>query len=329
MAIFEPITLSRPNGLSIALSRFGATWLSCQIPLQQPREILLGCQIGDLSMQAAYLGATVGRYANRIKDAHFSLNGKSYHITTDQDSGHALHGGIDNFSYRLWEVSERSDDHVTFFLHSSDGDQGFNGDFNASVTYTLTDDAVIIDYHADCDQVSVCSLTNHAYFNLGQAADARRQWLTIPSERYSPIDTTGIPLGDLISVADNPFDFREKRQIIQAFDALLADDPTSVGFDHDWYFGDDGKEKVVCELQADDESLAMTLRTTQPALHVYSGNGLSGTPNRSGGTYDNFAGIALETGCLANSPNRQKFVSECMVSQNKPYQHRSVYQFDW
>lgn len=321
------ISLRRQNGLAISLHPFGASWVSCQIPLADGgREVLLACREADLPTQSAYLGATVGRYANRIAGAAFSLSGRCYHLSANQDGKHTLHGGADNFAYRLWQVTSRSENRVVFALESPDDDQGFPGNLTATVAYTLSDNAVFIDYTATCDRDSVCSLSNHAYVNLDGQGDARRQSLAIPGEVYLPLDAVGIPSAELTHVGNTPFDFREPKPILQNFHAVSQ--PMG-GYDHDWYVGDLGVEKPVARLRSADKRVALNLATTQPALRVYSGNFLAGTPDRYGRAYANYAGIALEAGCLANSPNHPDRLPDCWISPDKPYRHRVVYDFAW
>ncbi|MBS9781146.1 MAG: galactose-1-epimerase [Gammaproteobacteria bacterium] len=336
------ITLQNNRGLSVSLSPFGATWLSCKIPssntdtnnTDNQREILLGCHTDDLPKQNTYLGASVGRYANRIANAQFNLNGTSYRLSANQDNKHTLHGGADNFSYRYWEVAEQSDTHVTFSLLSENGDQGFPAKLSVKITYRLEGNSVIIDYHADTNSDTICALTNHAYFNLDgdtdtkKHTDMREQRLFIPSDTYLPIDKEGIPCADVTDVTDTPFDFRQAKTISQDFAEVLKQAPTG-GYDHSWYFGQRGTEKLMATLQSTDNHIELSVYSTQPALQVYTGNFLAGTPNRYGGVYENFAGIALETGCLPNSPNMPDFIDDCLVSTDSPYQHRSRYVFNW
>ncbi len=333
MSAIEVIRLQHPSGLRIAVSPLGATWLSCRLPLagdsadSAEREVLLGCQVDDLPRQSAYLGATVGRYANRIAEAQFCLQGKSYPLSANQANRHTLHGGADNFSYRRWQVLEHGQTRVVFALHSPDGDQGFPAALSATVSYTLEENCVIIDYQADSDGDSICALTNHAYFNLDGAGDARRQSLHVPASHFLPVDSEGIPCAELTSVAVTPFDFRQAKPLARDFTAACRQAPVG-GYDHSWYLGHNGEEKLAAQLHAADERLTLSLYTTQPALHVYSGNFLAGTPNRQSGVYDNFAGIALETGCLPNSPNLPAFASDCHISPAQAYRHRSCYFFD-
>ncbi len=329
------IHLKSNTGLSVSLSPFGATWLSCCVPISQDeeREVLLGCQAQDLPEQKAYLGATVGRYANRIANAQFYL-GKTHHLSPNQENRHSIHGGADNFSYRCWETLEVGEQRAVFSLLSPDGDQGFPATLSAKITYTLDANSLMITYDAISDADSICALTNHAYFNLDgvsngkSESDARCQTLVLPADNFLPVDREGIPCGELTSVADTPFDFRHAKTLMCDFEEVLQFAPVG-GYDHSWYFGHCGTEKLVSRLQSADKRLAVSLYTTQPALHVYSGNFLAGTPNRQGGEYRNFAGVALETGCLPNSPNMPDFIEDCLIGVEKPYRHVSRYVFDW
>ncbi len=327
------IHLKSNTGLCVSLSPFGATWLSCRAPLKKDegREILLGCQAHDLPKQHAYLGATVGRYANRIANAQCRLGNAHYHLSANQDNRHTLHGGADNFAYRHWETLEVSDQRAVFSLLSPHDDQGFPATVQAKVTYALDANSLTITYDATSDGDSVCALTNHAYFNLdGEQVsnDGRLQTLHIPATHFLPVDNEGIPSGGLTSVVNTPFDFRHAKTLRCDFDEVLKFAPVG-GYDHSWYFGHCGTEKCVARLQSADKRLALSLYTTQPALHVYSGNFLADTPNRRGGVYQNFAGVALETGCLPNSPNMADFMTDCLISVDKPYRHVSRYVFDW
>ncbi len=336
MASRDIVNLTNNNGLSVSLSPFGATWLSCRIPVlghDNGREILLGCQPESLLKQTAYLGAIVGRYANRIANAQFSLKGQCYRLSANQDNRHTLHGGADNFSYRCWDITEQSDNHVTFSLLSENGDQGFPATLSVKITYVLNENSLTIDYYADTDSDSICALTNHAYFNLDgdtdKNSDVREQQLFIPTDKYLPVDKEGIPCADLTDVTDTPFDFRQGRPMSHNFSETFEQVLTT-GYDHSWYFDSKNDiEKLMVKLQSTDKNIGLSLYSTQPALHVYTGGFLAGTPNRYGGVYKNFAGVALETGCLPNSPNMLSFINDCFISPNKPYRHRSRYIFDW
>ncbi len=330
------ITLQNKNNVSVTLSSFGASWLSCQLPLpstdnSNKREILLACKPKDLPKQDAYLGSIVGRYANRIANAQFTLKNVTHHLSANEN-GNTLHGGADNFAYRYWDIAEQSDNHVTFSLLSENGDQGFPARLSVRVTYTLEENSLIIDYHADTDGDTICALTNHAYFNLDGdnilPTDARKQSLYIPADKYMPVDNTGISVGNLADVTDTPFDFRTARKII-ANTPHVPEKPHLKGYDHSWYFSNAGTEKLVAKMQSADQLVSLSLYTTQPTLHVYTGNYLNGIPNRHGGVYDLFSGVALETGCVPNSPNKSDFINDCLVSTDKPYRHRSRYVFDW
>lgn len=329
----DTISLCHASGLCVSLHPFGASWTACQIPLDNGRrEILLGCRPADLPRQSVYLGATVGRYANRIANARYTLNGKTQRLSANQDGKHTLHGGADNWAYRTWGIIEQSPEHVTFCLDSPDGDQGFGGHLTAMVTYTLTANRLTIDYRVESKQLSICAMTNHAYFNLDgvgkHTADARQQRLTLPAQYFLPVAADGIPNAKLNHVEQTPFDFRHGKTIAQDFTAVCQQHPVS-GYDHAYYFGDNGKHKTAAVLQSADQRLLLTLGMTQAALHLYSGNFLHNTTNRDGGIYDNHNGIALEPGCLPDSPNHPDYLSDCLVSPDNPQHHQMVYTFAW
>lgn len=325
-------TLKNAAGMTVTLMDWGATWLSALLPLKsgEQRELLLGCQTPqDYLHQGAYLGATVGRYANRIAHASLNIDGKPHPLIANQGE-HQLHGGPNGFHARRWQIVKQDEQQVVYQLHSPDGDQGFPGNLDVTLTYRLTaEHRLEIEYQAQTDRACPVNLTNHAYFNLdGAGHDARQQRLQLFANRYLPVDGDGIPCAELTAVAGTGMDFRQPKTLQQ--DLLRDRDQQRVkGYDHAYLLHDTchGLASPAAHLWSADGKVAMTVFTTAPALQLYSGNYLGGTPARDGGSYQNYAGVALESEFLPDSPNHPEWPQpDCWLLPGQRYQSATHYQ---
>ncbi|ERK14922.1 MULTISPECIES: galactose-1-epimerase [Serratia] len=325
-------TLKNAAGMTVTLMDWGATWLSALLPLKsgEQRELLLGCQTPqDYLHQGAYLGATVGRYANRIAHASLNIDGKPHPLIANQGE-HQLHGGPNGFHARRWQIVKQDEQQVVYQLHSPDGDQGFPGNLDVTLTYRLTaEHRLEIEYQAQTDRACPVNLTNHAYFNLdGAGHDARQQRLQLFADRYLPVDGDGIPCAELTAVAGTGMDFRQPKTLQQ--DLLRDRDQQRVkGYDHAYLLHDTchGLASPAAHLWSADGKVAMTVFTTAPALQLYSGNYLGGTPARDGGSYQNYAGVALESEFLPDSPNHPEWPQpDCWLLPGQRYQSATHYQ---
>ena len=329
------VTLINANNMSISVMDIGATWLSCILPVEKSsRDVLLGMlKLDDYLTHKAYLGAIVGRFANRIKQGKFNLNGQPYQLSVN-DGENTLHGGIDGFNKRRWAIVEQSANHVALRLKSSHGDQGFPGNITVDVVYTLTNaNQVCIEYSAQCDQDCPINLTNHAYFNLDGAESNQtildhQLWLKSPC--YAVTDNNLIPTGELKSVTHTSFDFNEPHIIGSR---LLADNDQKIakGYDHAFTFEvqDCDGMTPVAELISSDRKVSMTVFTDKPAIQFYSGNYLAGTPSRIG-HYQDYQGLALETQFLPDAPNQNWPEAHKMYIPRKSfYQYQTSYQFSF
>ncbi|TCJ98325.1 aldose 1-epimerase [Volucribacter psittacicida] len=302
------ITLNNKKGMQISLMDWGATWLSCQLLVQgNYREVLLGCPPEQYDQQSAYLGASIGRYANRIAHSQFYWQGQLIQLEANQGE-HQLHGGPIGFDKRYWQIEKCGQNFAKFSLFSPNGDQGFRGNVQASVVYHLSPQNYLeIEYSAYSDQDTPLNLTNHAYFNLlngQQNQDIRQHYLQINADYYLPVDQQGIPSAPLTSVSDTSFDFRQMKTIAQDF--LQGEQQLTKGYDQAFLLNQRHIEsQPAASLVAPDKSLQLDLYTSQPALQVYTGNYLAGTAQRQSGYYQDYAGIALETQALPDTPNHQ------------------------
>jgi len=334
------ITLTNQRGSSISVMDVGATWLSCKIQmLHELREVLLGVDSMQKHLeQTVYLGATVGRFANRIKKGKFEINGQHFQTSTNQ-SGNLLHGGCEGFDKRRWEVTSLTTSKVTFSLFSVDGDQGFPGNLSVTVSYQLDEDnQVAVEYNANIDKACPVNLTNHAYFNLLGAEigqDCLTHTLQINADYYLPSDEYGLPLGELKPVMDSSFNFLNAKIIKKDFLNEVQQQNKS-GYDHSFLLAEqakcaDGsplKQFTAATLIAPDDSLQLRVITDMPAIHLYTGNFLQGTPGRDKTIYNNNAGIALETQFLPDSPNHLQWPQRTvLLTPNNTYQSITRYCF--
>jgi len=330
------IHLGRDTGINISVLPFGATWASCQVPLADGslREVLLGCRTErDYRDQTSYLGATIGRFANRLKNGQFSVDGVDYAVDRN-DGKHSLHGGYSGFGRRDWTIEELGANRIRLAIVSAAGEGGFPGQMTAETIYSVSsaDLSVTVEFLAAVDRPCPVSLTNHAYFNLnGDGLNRRGHRLQLSSSRFLPIDKDGIPLGEILNVGGTPFDFREGRtlQNVPVDHPQLA---VNRGYNHAFILDDHCRSmrQSAAELVSDDGLLAMKLFTTLPALHVYTGNYLFGTPSRTGGSYENYAGIALEPEYLPDSPNHPEWSSaNPVLYPGSVYRHSIRYQFSF
>lgn len=329
---FRLLTLRNRAGMVVTLMDWGATLLSARIPLNDGsvREALLGCASPEqYTSQAAFLGASVGRYANRIANSRFTLGGETWQLAPSQGVNQ-LHGGPDGFDKRRWQVVNQNDESVLFALESADGDQGFPGNLRATAHYQLTEDnRIAIEYRATVDKACPVNLTNHVYFNLdGGQSDVREHRLSIAADSYLPVDDMGIPRAGLKEVANTSFDFREAKSIARDF--LSDDDQRKMkGYDHAFLLSSPGSlSQPVASLWSADEKLQLNVYTSAPALQFYSGNYLGGTPSRDSQPYADWQGLALESEFLPDSPNHPEWPQpDCTLLPGEEYVSVTHYQF--
>ncbi|MBR9874398.1 MAG: galactose-1-epimerase [Vibrionaceae bacterium] len=329
------IHLTNASGMTASFMDIGATWLSCTLPLDdEQREVLLHSpNMAEHMKQDAYFGAIVGRFANRIAKGQFEIDGEHYQLSVNNGEN-SLHGGLDGYDKRRWKIVEQSTQEVTLTLHSPDGDQGYPGNLDIKVTYTLTDEnELIISYEANTDKTSPVNLTNHAYFNLaGEASNVNSMdhTLQLIAEHYLPTDTGLIPTGEQKPVLGTSFDFTEPKPIGQAF-LTEQDQKTAGGYDHAFVLKPEVTDgvSVVAVLTAPKEDVVMKVKTTKPAIQFYSGNFLAGVPGASK-TYALYDGLALETQYFPDGPNKPEWgLNKRGLSSGGCYQHRTVYQFEF
>lgn len=275
-----------------------------------------------------YMGAIIGRYANRIAGGTFQLNGKTYHVPKN-DGDNALHGGLNGFNKKVWTSTE-TENGVELKYVSKDGEEGFPGNLTTTVRYTLKGNELRIDYTATTDADTVLNLTNHSYFNLkGQGnGDILGHVMKINAHRYTPVDKNLIPTGELAPVAGTPFDFLEPTAIGARIDADNEQLKLARGYDQNWVLEGDGK-KVIVAAEAYEPTTGRVLEvlTDQPGIQFYTGNFLDGSVTGTDGkVYKKRYAFCLETQHYPDSPNHPTFPTT-ELKPGETFRSTTVYRF--
>jgi aldose 1-epimerase len=257
----------------------------------------------------AFFGALIGRYANRIAHATFTLDGKKYDLPKN-DGDNSLHGGPHGFNNVVWK-GRAIPDGVELTYLSKDGEAGYPGDLTAVVRYTLNGSSLRIEYSATTDKDTVLNLTNHSYFNLtGEPKEILGHQLTLHASRFTPVDATLIPTGELRSVASTPFDFRKATAIGSRINDSDEQLQRGHGYDHNWVLDTNGKLAEAAEVYEPGSGRVLRVLTDQPGIQFYSGNFLDGSVKGKGGVaYQHRTGLCLETQHFPDSPNHPSFPS--------------------
>ncbi len=302
--------LTNSNGIAATILTWGGTLQSLRLPAGDAGNIDIVLGFADLDgylRDTAHHGALIGRFANRIADGRFSLDGREYHLPQNS-GGNTLHGGPDGFDRAIWKV-ERADGASIVLSHlSADGDAGFPGNMTVSATYTLSQANILrLAYEARCDAPTVVNLTNHSYWNLGDSDDVLDHVLRVNAQAYTPVNPRKIPTGEVRNVAGTPFDFRSptalRARVQDASDPQIA---IAGGIDHNFVL--DGTGGIVHAATVSNETCVMEVWTTEPGMQVYTGNNLGkGASGKHGAPYPRWSAIALETQHFPNSPNEPSF----------------------
>jgi aldose 1-epimerase len=307
--------LSNKNGMEAAITNYGATLVSLKVPDRQGKlaDVVLGYDnLEGYVSDKSYLGVTVGRYANRIGHARFTLDGKTYQLAKN-DSDNTLHGGAVGFNKQLWDAKEvPGEQAVRFHYLSKDGEENFPGNLSVQVTYALTDaNELKIDYAATTDKDTVLNLTNHAYYNLkGQGqGDILQHQLTLHADRFTPVDAGLIPTGELRAVQGTPFDFTAAHTIGERINHNDEQLKLGRGYDHNFVLnGKMGTLRPAAQVYEPTTGRMMDILTTEPGIQLYSGNFLDGTIHgKAGKVYNHRYAFCLETQHFPDSPNQPQF----------------------
>ncbi|MCD8034387.1 MAG: galactose mutarotase [Alistipes sp.] len=325
--------LKNDNGMEVCVTNFGGRIVSVMVPDRNGvmRDVVLGFDnIGDYRTVPTDFGATIGRYANRINQGRFTLDGTEYQLPQN-NYGHCLHGGPRGFQYRVFDAVQKSDRELELAYTAKDGEEGFPGNFNCRVTMTLTDDnAIDICYEAETDKATVVNMTNHSYFNLdGDPSKDNSDWLLmVDADSYTPVDSTFMTTGEIAPVAGTPMDFRAPAAIGERIGQDFEQLRNGNGIDHNWVLNTRGNIAEACaSLESPATGIRLDVYTTEPGIQVYCGNFLDGTvKGKNGIPYGFRAAVCLETQKYPDTPNKPEWPS-AVLRPGEKYESRCIYRF--
>ncbi|MGD8897985.1 MAG: aldose epimerase family protein, partial [Acidobacteriota bacterium] len=330
-------TLTNAHGLEVRAMTYGGVILSLKVPDRDGNlgDVVLGYDTLEGYLEVSpYFGAIIGRYGNRIANARFTLDGEDYSLAAN-DGPNALHGGVKGFDKVIWRAEPFKSDEgvgVVFAYTSPDGEEGYPGTLEARVTYTLTDaNELVFSYHAITDEATPVNLTQHTYFNLAGdgSGDILGHELMLNASRYTPVDSTLIPTGEIVAVAGTPFDFTTSTAIGAHIDAEDEQIGFGGGYDHNYVLdrGDGEEMTLAARVYEPTTGRVMEVTTSEPGVQFYSGNFLDGTITGKGGhVYEQRSGFCLETQHYPDSPNQPDFPST-VLRPGEQYRSRTVYRF--
>jgi aldose 1-epimerase len=327
-------TLTNDHGLEARIMNYGGTLVSLRAPDSNgvQADVVLGFdEFAPYLAQHPYFGSLIGRYANRIAGASFTIDGKTYRLSANEGRNH-LHGGRIGFDKVLWDaepVTSSAGAQLVLRHFSRAGEEGYPGNLSVGVTYTLTaQNELRLDYGASTDQPTVINLTHHSYFNLAGTGTIYDHLLRLTAERYLPVDAELMPLGEQRSVRGTSFDFTGARSIGSGISSDEAQLQLAGGYDHCWVLTQkSGACRLAAEMYEPMSGRALLVLTTQPGIQVYSGNFLDGSiQGKQGQLYQRHSGLCLETQHFPDSPNQPRF-PVTLLRPGENYRERTIYRF--
>jgi aldose 1-epimerase len=319
------------NGLEVHVINYGAIITHLKTPDKNGKmeDIVLGYdKLEGYLNSSPYFGAIVGRYGNRIAAGKFQLDGRTYMLAQNNNVQH-LHGGLKGFDKVFWNIEPVSEQALKLTYHSPDKEEGYPGNLDITVTYTLTDEnALEIDYKATTDQKTIVNLTQHSYFNLtGGKEDILGHVLTLYADRYVPVNKVLIPEGELAPVKETPFDFTSPTAVGQRIKDNHAQLKIAGGYDHCWVINGKEEMKTAASLYEPKSGRYIEVLTTEPGIQFYSGNFLDGSiTGKNGVKYKHRFGLCLETEHYPDSPNQDSF-PPVTLSPGEVYSTKTIYRF--
>ncbi|RNL53392.1 aldose epimerase family protein [Pedobacter jejuensis] len=327
-------TLKNKQGASVSITNYGGRVVSLLVPDKNNKltDVVLGYDsIGAYRKKGEpFFGALIGRYGNRIAKGKFSLDGKAYQLQLN-DGVNTLHGGTDGFFSKVWDAKLVDSQKLELTYSSKDGEAGYPGKLDVTVTYSLTDDnALKIDYTAKSDKNTIVNLTNHAYFNLNGEGNATilDHELLIDANAYTPVDSTLIPTGKLQPVAGTAFDFNKAKTIGKNIGDKDQQLTFGKGYDHNFALNKHDDKKAIAVVKSTVTGIAMEVYTSEPGLQFYSGNFLTGkdTDGKGGKSYPYRSAFCLETQHFPDAPNHPNFAST-VLEAGDVYKTTTTYKF--
>ncbi|NJN25805.1 MAG: galactose mutarotase [Cyclobacteriaceae bacterium] len=328
-------TLKNTSGITVQITNYGGKIVSIIVPDRYGNlaDVCLGYESAEGYFSgAASMGATMGRFANRIANAEFTLNDSTYRLAQN-NGAHTIHGGEKGFRFKVWDARQLDDQNLELTYFSEDGEEGFPGNLTLKVLFSLTEnDELVLKYHASTDMPTILNVTNHAFFNLaGEGSDTVLDHeLLVVADTFTPVDDTAIPTGELRPVAGTAMDFR---QLTRLGDRIGNDDDQLKfvgGYDHNFVLNKEGNELALAALLYEPVSgRVMEVKTTEPGIQVYTANSLTGKGpdvGKGGKPYSSQSAICLETQHFPDSPHHDHFPST-VLNPGEDYFSETVYRF--
>ena len=325
--------LRNKNNMEVCITNFGGRIVSVMVPDKdgQMRDVVLGFDsIQDYISKPSDFGASIGRYANRINQGKFTLDGVEYQLPRN-NYGHCLHGGPQGFQYRVYDAVQLNPQELQLTYVAKDGEEGFPGNITCKVLMKLTDDnAIDIQYEAETDKPTIVNMTNHSYFNLdGDAGSNAEHLLTIDADYYTPVDSTFMTTGEIDPVEDTPKDFRPPMPVgerINDFDFVQLKNGN--GYDHNWVLNAKGDiNRRAASLKSQKTGIVLDVYTNEPGVQVYAGNFLDGSlTGKKGITYNQRASVCLETQKYPDTPNKPEWPS-AVLRPGEKYMSQCIFKF--
>ena len=325
--------LRNKNNMEVCITNFGGRVVSVMVPDKdgQMRDVVLGFDsIQDYISKPSDFGASIGRYANRINQGKFTLDGVEYQLPRN-NYGHCLHGGPQGFQYRVYDAVQLNPQELQLTYVAKDGEEGFPGNITCKVLMKLTDDnAIDIQYEAETDKPTIVNMTNHSYFNLdGDAGSNAEHLLTIDADYYTPVDSTFMTTGEIVPVEDTPMDFRTPMPVgerINDFDFVQLKNGN--GYDHNWVLNAKGDiNRRAASLKSQKTGIVLDVYTNEPGVQVYAGNFLDGSlTGKKGITYNQRASVCLETQKYPDTPNKLEWPS-AVLRPGEKYMSQCIFKF--
>ena len=312
----QVIQLSDGENLTAEILPFGAIIKSIKFKKQ---EMTLSVDDPKYYLENPfYLGATVGRYANRIAKGRFSLSGTQYQLEAN-NGPNSLHGGVKGFNKVLWQVTKQTESEVELYYCSPDGEQGFPGELQVWQTISAKNGELTLHFKALTNKETLVNFTNHCYFNLDGSESINEHLVQINTDRYLPIDTTSIPLNEAALVCGTCFDFTKPAQVGEALSAVHPQLEAGNGFDHCYIFNDDSSLKTMATLTSPHTNVSLTLKSTQPGMQLY-------TANFVGSPFKARQALCFEAQNWPDAPNRENFPKANLLPAEK-YEQIIIYAF--
>ena len=326
-------TLRNKNNMEVCITNFGGRIVSVMVPDKDGvmQDVVLGFDsIQDYISKPSDFGATIGRYANRINQGQFTLDGVEYQLPRN-NYGHCLHGGPQGFQYRVFDAELLNPQELQLTYRAEDGEEGFPGNITCKVLMKLTDDnAIDIQYEAETDKPTIVNMTNHSYFNLeGDAGNNSGHLLMVDADYYTPVDSTFMTTGEIVPVEGTPMDFRTPTPVgerINDYDFVQLKNGN--GYDHNWVLNTKGDVTRKCaSLKSPKTGIVLDVYTNEPGIQVYAGNFLDGSlTGKKGITYNQRASVCLETQKYQDTPNKPEWPS-AVLRPGEKYTSQCIFKF--